>query len=147
MVYVARSVDLFKDSQTHFHRQKSSFVMIWVPTVPDGNKSPLVIIQETVKVNSAMYVCMKMMENDVLPWVRKSIRRPVLLCPRGCPSLHYNCFPKVVQWPIRRFLRQVHVASFEPRSESDRLLHIVFHLKRYLKGVVQPSTGFKVRFY
>lgn len=69
-LYAHDAGDLPEGSRTHFRRMKSAGVMVWVAVASDGSKSPLVFIEEVVKVNTQVYI--KMLDEKVLPWITES---------------------------------------------------------------------------
>ena len=64
-VYAKSSKDLSVNTRSHLKRQKPASVMVWAAVASDGSKSPLIVIEEGVKVNSQVYL--NMLEGKVLP--------------------------------------------------------------------------------
>ena len=73
-----------EDVKHHFRRQKPASVMVWAAVGSDGSKSPLVFIDQGVKVNSEVYV--KMLEEKVLPWLQKTYRNGYVFTQDGAPA-------------------------------------------------------------
>ena len=69
-VYAVDPCNLPEGSRVHFRRQKPAGVMVWAAVASDGTNAPLVLIEEEVKVNSGVYL--KMLKDNVLPWVRET---------------------------------------------------------------------------
>uniref|UniRef100_A0A3P8WNH7 Tc1-like transposase DDE domain-containing protein n=1 Tax=Cynoglossus semilaevis TaxID=244447 RepID=A0A3P8WNH7_CYNSE len=74
--------------RTNFHRQKRAEVMVWVAVASDGSKSPLVLIQEGVKVNSQVYL--QMLEEKVLPWGTNVFGNQYIFTQDGAPAHSSN---------------------------------------------------------
>jgi len=55
------------EQQTSFRRQKPASVMVWAGVTSTGLKSPLIFIDEGVKINQHVYL--KMLKDKVVPWV------------------------------------------------------------------------------
>ena len=54
---------------TSFRRQKPASVMVWAGVTSTGLKTPLIFIEDGVKINQHVYL--KMLKDKVVPWVRK----------------------------------------------------------------------------
>lgn len=63
--------------------------MVWAALASDGSKSPLVFIQEGVKVNSQDYL--QMLEEKSVAMVYQCVWKPVYLHTRWCSSSHIQC--------------------------------------------------------
>ena len=57
-VYAHGPGDLSINVRSHLIRQKPASVIVWAAVASDGSKSPLVVIDEGVKVNSQVYLNM-----------------------------------------------------------------------------------------
>ena len=64
-VYAHSSKELSVNARSHLKRQKPASVMVWAAVASDGSKSPLIVIEEGVKVNSQVYL--NMLQEKVLP--------------------------------------------------------------------------------
>ena len=53
-----------------FQRQKPSSVMVWAGVTSSGHKTPLVFIQEGVKINQHIYL--SLLKDTVVPWKEKT---------------------------------------------------------------------------
>ena len=53
--------------RTSLRRQKPASVMVWAGVTSNGLKTPLIFVQDGVKVNQHVY--MDMLKNRVLPWI------------------------------------------------------------------------------
>lgn len=51
-------------------RQKPASVMVWAGVTTSGKKTPLIFVEQGVKINGPKYV--EMMQEDVLPWLEDS---------------------------------------------------------------------------
>ncbi|KAG1662924.1 Transposable element Tcb2 transposase [Nymphon striatum] len=71
-------------SQKLFRRMKPAGVMVWAAVSSDGRKSPLVFIEQGTKVNSVVY--MKLLEENVLPWVTQAFGDNYVFIQDGAPS-------------------------------------------------------------
>ena len=83
-VYAANAGDLPEGSRTHFCRQKPAGVMVWAAVASDGTKSPLLFIEEGVKVNSLVYL--QMLKEKVLPWVTEAFGEHYVFTQDGAPA-------------------------------------------------------------
>ena len=54
-----------------FRRQKPSSVMVWAGVTSTGLKTPLIFIDEGVKINQTIY--RRMLEEKVIPWVQETV--------------------------------------------------------------------------
>ena len=54
-----------------FRRQKPASVMVWAGATSKGLKTPLIFIEEGVKINQTVY--RRMLEEKVLPWVQEVV--------------------------------------------------------------------------
>ena len=55
------------EKRTSFRRQKPASVMVWGGVTSSGQKSPLIFVEDGVKVNQHVYL--DMLKEKVLPWV------------------------------------------------------------------------------
>uniref|UniRef100_A0A3P8TI71 Paired domain-containing protein n=1 Tax=Amphiprion percula TaxID=161767 RepID=A0A3P8TI71_AMPPE len=83
-VYAHSAQHLPEGCRTHFHRQNPAGVMVWAAVASDGSKSPLVFIQEGVKVNSQVYL--QMLEEKVLPWCTNAFGNQYVFTQDGAPA-------------------------------------------------------------
>ena len=83
-VYAANPSDLPEGSRTHLRRQKPTGVMVWAAVGSDGSTSPLVFIDEGVKINSDVYI--KMLTESVLPWVSETHVNGYIFTQDGAPA-------------------------------------------------------------
>ena len=67
----------------NFRRQKPASLMVWAAVASDGTKSPLVFIDQGVKVNSVIYI--QLLEKYVLPWVKKCFGNNYIFTQDGAP--------------------------------------------------------------
>ena len=54
-----------------FRRQKPSSMMVWAGVTSTGLKTPLIFIDEGVKINQTIY--RRMLEEKVIPWVQETV--------------------------------------------------------------------------
>ena len=59
------------EHRSSFRRQKPTSVMVWAGTTSKGLKTPLIFIEEGVKINQTVY--RRMLEEKVLPWVQEVV--------------------------------------------------------------------------
>ena len=59
------------ERRSSFRRQKPASVMVWAGATSKGLKTPLIFIEEGVKINQT--VCRRMLEEKVLPWVQEVV--------------------------------------------------------------------------
>lgn len=83
-VYAADARDLPEGSRAHYCRQKPAGVMVWAAVASNGTKSPLIFIEEGVKVNSQVYI--KMLKDKVLPWVTGAFGNCYIFTQDGAPA-------------------------------------------------------------
>ena len=55
------------ENRTSFRRQKPASVMVWAGVTSSGQKSPLIFVEDGVKINQHAYL--DMLRDKVLPWV------------------------------------------------------------------------------
>ena len=91
-VYAARAEDLPEGSRVHLRRQKPAGVMVWAAVASDGEKSPLIFIEEGAKVNSQVYL--KMLEENVLPWLTETFGEQYIFTQDGAPAHTSNVSQK-----------------------------------------------------
>ncbi|XP_014787787.1 uncharacterized protein LOC106881793 [Octopus bimaculoides] len=68
--YAHNAGDLPKDSRSYLHHQKPGLIMVWATVASDGSKSPLILIDAGIKVNSEVYT--EMLNEKVLLWVTET---------------------------------------------------------------------------
>ena len=61
------------EQKTLFRRQKTAFVMVWAGVTSSGQKTPLVFIEEGVKINQHVYL--NMLKTKVIPWMKSNFGR------------------------------------------------------------------------
>ena len=83
-VYAKSSKDLSVNARSHLKRQKPASVMVWAAVASNGSKSPLIVIEEGVKVNSHVYL--NMLEEKVLPWLTESFGDDFIFTQDGAPA-------------------------------------------------------------
>ena len=59
------------ERRSSFRRQKLASVMVWAGATSKGLKTPLIFIEEGVKINQTVY--RRMLEEKVLPWVQEVV--------------------------------------------------------------------------
>ena len=59
------------ERRSFFRRQKPASVMVWAGATSKGLKTPLIFIEEGVKINQTVYK--RMLEEKVLPWVQEVV--------------------------------------------------------------------------
>ena len=59
------------ECRSSFRRQKPASVMVWAGATSKGLKTPLIFIDEGVKINQTVY--RRMLEEKVLPWVQEVV--------------------------------------------------------------------------
>ena len=59
------------ERRSSFRRQKPASVMVWAGATSKGLKTPLIFIEEGVKINQTVY--RRMLEEKVLPWVEEVV--------------------------------------------------------------------------
>lgn len=107
-IYAAHTSDLPEGSRAHFRRQKPAGVMVWAAVSSDGRKSPLIFIEDGVKVNNLVYI--QMLEEKVLPWVTEAFGTDYIFTQDGAPAHtsnisqkwcreHFNKFWNKEIWP------------------------------------------------
>ncbi len=70
---------------SHFRHQKPASVMVWARVTSDGKKTPLIFIEEGVKIITAMYL--HLLSEEVVPWVELEYGgAPVIFQQDGAPS-------------------------------------------------------------
>uniref|UniRef100_A0A6A7FUG0 Uncharacterized protein n=1 Tax=Hirondellea gigas TaxID=1518452 RepID=A0A6A7FUG0_9CRUS len=74
-------------------RQKPASCMVWAGVTCDGQKTPLIFIEEGVKVNSRVYL--DLLESQVAPWITNAFRnRDFVFQQDGAPAHTSNLFQK-----------------------------------------------------
>ncbi len=68
-VLAGRKEDIPVELRTAFRRQKPPSVMVWAGVTTDGRKTPLIFMEEGVKVDQAVYL--DLLSEVVLPWVKE----------------------------------------------------------------------------
>lgn len=91
-VYAHSPGDLSVNVRSHLRRQKPTSVMVWAAVASDGRKSPLVVIDEGVKVNSQVYL--NMLKEKVLPWLTESFGNDYIFTQDGAPAHTANVTQK-----------------------------------------------------
>lgn len=91
-LYAHNAGELPEGSRTHFRRMKPAGVMVWAAVASDGSKSPLVFIEEGVRVNTQVYI--KMLDEKVFPWITESFGKRYVFTQDGAPSHTSNLTQK-----------------------------------------------------
>ena len=60
--------DVALEDRAVFRRQKPQSVMVWAGVTTDGRKTPLIFIEEGVRVNKDVYLAL--LKDEVLPWLQ-----------------------------------------------------------------------------
>lgn len=68
-VLAKKKEDIPVELQTAFRRQKPPSVMVWAGVTTDGKKTPLIFIEEGVKVDQGVYL--HLLSEEVVPWVEE----------------------------------------------------------------------------
>ena len=55
-----------------YKRQKPAFVMVWADVTSTGEKTPLIIIEERVKINRHVYL--NMLKEQLVPWINATFK-------------------------------------------------------------------------
>ena len=71
MVLDIRVEDIPIEARTSSRRQNPTSVMIWAGVTSDGKKTPLIFINEGIKVNQWVY--WDMLASKVLPWMNSEV--------------------------------------------------------------------------
>ena len=72
-----------------FRRQKPQSVMVWAGVTTDGRKTPLIFIEEGVKVNKEVYLAL--LKDKVLPWLQSEyFDAPYVFTQDGAPVHNAN---------------------------------------------------------
>ena len=71
MVLDIRVEDIPIEARTSSRRQNPTSVMIWAGVTSDGRKTPLIFINEGIKVNQWVY--WDMLASKVLPWINSEV--------------------------------------------------------------------------
>ena len=111
MQLMLESGDLPEGSRTHFCCQKPAGVMVWAAVASDGTKSPLLFIEEGVKVNSQVYL--QMLKEKVLPWVTEAFGEHYVFIQDGAPA-HTSNFTQM--WCKEHFSRFLDKNMWPPSS-------------------------------
>ena len=70
---------------SHFRQQKPTSEMVWAGVTSDGKKTPLIFIEEGVKIDTAVYL--HLLGEEVKPWVEREYGdSPIIFQQDGAPS-------------------------------------------------------------
>ena len=84
-VYSRRKEDIPVELRTAFRRQKPPSVMVWAGVTSDGRKTPLIFIEEGVKIDQAVYL--ELLSKKVLPWIQDEFQdKPICFQQDEAPS-------------------------------------------------------------
>ena len=77
------------DMLSHFCHQKPASVMVWAGVTSDGKKTPLIFIQEGVKIDTAVYL--HLLSEEVAPWIESEYGdTPIVFQQDGAQSPTFN---------------------------------------------------------
>ena len=71
-IYEVNKDDIPLNERLMFQRQKPASVMVWGGVTSTGEKTPLIFIEERVKVNQHVYL--KMLKEKLVPWIDVTFR-------------------------------------------------------------------------
>ena len=81
--------DIALEDRAVFRRQKPQSVMVWAGVTTDGRKTPLIFIEEGVKVNKDVYLAL--LKDEVLPWLQSEYSdAPYVFTQDGAPAHNAN---------------------------------------------------------
>ena len=101
------------EHRSSFRRQKPASVMVWAGTTSKGLKTPLIFIEEGVKINQTVY--RRMLEEKVLP--RSSQRTRSYSSTGRCNLPHGQLSSSLVLMQFQRFLGERALAAVFTRLE------------------------------
>ena len=81
--------DIALEDRAVFRRQKPQSVMAWAGVTMDGRKTPLIFIEEGVKVNKDVYLAL--LKDKVFPWLQSEyFDAPYVITQDGAPAHNAN---------------------------------------------------------
>ena len=81
--------DIALEDRAVFRRQKPQSVMVWAGVITDERKTPLIFIEEGVKVNKDVYLAL--LKDEVLPWLQSEhFDAPYVFTQDGAPAHNAN---------------------------------------------------------
>ena len=66
-IYAVNKSDIPLNDRLIFRRQRPASVMVWAGVTSTGEKTPLIFIEEGVKVNQHVYL--DLLKNKLVPWI------------------------------------------------------------------------------
>ena len=120
----ARNVkDIPKEHRISFRHQKPASVMVWAGITSSGLKTPLIFIEEGVKINQHVYL--GLLRDQVVSWVQSTIGDGGLTLQRrsGLPQCQNGL--ELLQRAFQRILAKGPLASFFSESQTNGLWNLV----------------------
>ena len=93
-IYAVNKSDIPLNGRLMFRGQKSASVMVWAGVTSTGEKTPLILIEEAVKVNQHVYL--NLSRNKLVPWINTTFGESgIILQQDGATSHTAN---RVQEW-------------------------------------------------
>ena len=83
-IYAVNKDDIPLNERLMFQKQKPASVMVWGGVTSTGEKTPLIFIEEGVKVNQHVYL--KMLKEKLVPWIDVTFREDGITLQQGATS-------------------------------------------------------------
>ena len=64
--------DILLNERIAYKRQKPAYVMVWAGVTSTGEKTPLIFIEEGVKINQHVYL--NMLKKQLVPWINVTFK-------------------------------------------------------------------------
>ena len=118
-------MDIPEERRISFRRQKPASAMVWAGVTSCGQKTPLIFIEEGVKINQHVYL--GLLRDQVVPWVQSTIGDGgVTLQQDGATSQRQNG-SELLQRAFQRIFAKGPLASFFSGSQPNghwNLVHL-----------------------
>ena len=89
-IYAQQKGDIPVNEQIAYQRQKTASVMVWAGVTSTSEKTPLIFIEEGLKINQHVYL--KLLKGQLIPWINRAFETGITLQQGTATSYIANVF-------------------------------------------------------
>ena len=80
-IYAQQKEDIPVNEQTAYQCQKPASAMVWAGVISKVEKTPLIFIDERVKINQHIYL--KLLKEQLIPWIKRMFKETDITLRQG----------------------------------------------------------------
>ena len=111
-IYTQRKEYITVNEQIAYQCQKPASVMVWPGVTLTGEKTPLIFIEEGVKINQHVYL--KLLKEQLIPWINRTFKETSITLQGAESHLIPQMLSRLVQGQYVRVLVKEFMASLSP---------------------------------